>query len=183
MRTGRIVVLGLMLTLIPAGCARDGDDDAKVASARSGAATATAGPGATPMDGREAALKYAQCMRQNGMTWYPDPQPGGGTIVKTPRDMDPKKFEAAQQACRQFAPDGGDASAPDPEILEKGRQMARCMRENGVPEFPDPQPDGSSRIDSGKLGSGPGDPVFDKAEQKCSQYLPGMKHGGQEAPA
>ena len=31
-------------------------------------------------------------------------------------------------------------------------KMAKCMRENGVPDFPDPQPDGGIQIDGDKLG-------------------------------
>jgi hypothetical protein len=50
--------------------------------------------------------------------------------------------------------------------------MAKCMRANGVPNFPDPGPNGQLAIDSSKLGTGPGDPTWDKAEKACAEYRP-----------
>ena len=60
----------------------------------------------------------------------------------------------------------------DAEQVERLRQVAKCMRENGVPNYPDPDPDGGISIDGDKLGTGPGEPTFDKAEQACSRYRP-----------
>ncbi|MBL7260387.1 hypothetical protein JKJ07_39445 [Actinoplanes sp. LDG1-01] len=162
----------MMMVLVSAGCAAKDSDGDGVATARQGA---TAGPSASASStfDEDAPLKFAQCMREHGMTWFPDPDPGGRMTIKTPKGMDPKKFEEAQQACQKFAPDGGEARKPDPEMIEMARQMAKCMRENGVPEFPDPQSDGSLRLDAGKLSVKPGDPTFDKAEEKCSKYMPG----------
>ncbi|MBG0567692.1 hypothetical protein [Actinoplanes aureus] len=105
------------------------------------------------------------------MTWFPDPEDGQLTVA-VPSDVDREKMAAAEKACRQYAPDGGERPEPDPEAIELTRQMAKCMRENGVPNFPDPQPDGGLAIDGDKLGTGPGDPTFDKAEQACSRYRP-----------
>jgi hypothetical protein len=185
MRTVRVLTLGLMLALAPAGCGRGGGDDGLgVATAQSGPATSAA-PSATATPDKDAPLKFAQCMRKNGMTWFPDPEPGGRMTIRTPKGMDPKKFEAAQEACKEFAPNGGEPMKADPQMLEKARQMARCMRENGVPGFPDPDADGPLKLDPGKLGTGPGDPTFDKAEQKCSQFMPDgastERHEGAEA--
>jgi hypothetical protein len=172
MRTGKVLIAGLMLVLASAGCGARGDDGDGVATAQSGAATAEPTPSKT-LD-EDAPLKFAQCMREQGLTWFPDPDPNGRTIVKTPKGTDPEKMQAAHEACQKFAPDGGDPGEVDPEMLEQGRKLARCMRENGVPDFPDPQPDGGIRLERKKDGSGigPGDPAFDKAEQKCSQFMP-----------
>ena len=172
MRTRRLLALALVLALAPAGCARGPDDDgANVATARSGAPRpSSSGPTGEP--DRDAPVKFAQCMREHGMTWFPDPQPDGRMTIKTPKGLDPKKMDAAQQACRQFAPNGGPGSRPDPAAIEQARQMAKCMRANGVPNFPDPNPDGGLGIDRGKLGTGPGEPTFDRAEQACARYLP-----------
>jgi hypothetical protein len=46
------------------------------------------------------------------------------------------------------------------------------MRENGVPNFPDPGPNGEIRIDEGKLGVGPGDPEFEAAQKACARFMP-----------
>ncbi|XVU26838.1 hypothetical protein ACQPZJ_07230 [Actinoplanes sp. CA-054009] len=167
------VGLGLMLALASAACARaDAGDGGGVATARSGGATPAPSASAPDVPDEEAALKHAQCMRQEGITWWPDPQPGGRTTIKTPKGFDPDKLDKAMEACKKFAPNGGMAPKPNAEMLEIGRQMAKCMRENGVPNFPDPKPDGSIAIDPKKLGTGPGEPTFDKAEKACAKYRP-----------
>ncbi len=167
-----ILTLGLLLTVAAAGCAGSGDDGAAVATAQSGPVTASAGPSAAASDDPDAPLKFSKCMRENGMTWFPDPQPDGGLRVRTPKDVDPAKMKAAQEACKQYAPWADADRRLDPEALEKVRQMAKCMRENGVPDFPDPQPNGGIAIERGQLGVGPGDPVFDKAREKCEKFMP-----------
>ncbi|MBU2669517.1 hypothetical protein KOI35_39010 [Actinoplanes bogorensis] len=171
MRTGKIVVVALFLALA-SGCGGDPADPG-VATAQSGS-TAAPSASATTRD-EDAPLKYAQCMRAHGMTWFPDPDPSGRQTIRSPKGMDPDKFQAAQEACQEFAPDMTNGDRADPAMLEAARKMAKCMRENGVPDFPDPQPDGSIRIDRGKDGkgpAGPGDPTFDKADEKCRQFLP-----------
>lgn len=172
MRTTKILALGLLLTLASAGCAGDGDDGTGVATAQTGAAAAAPSAGAEKGENADAPLKFAQCMRQNGITWFPDPDASGQTRVKSPKGFDPKKYQAAELACQKYAPGMEADREIDPELAEKARQMAKCMRENGVPDFPDPRPDGGIAIDRGKIKNGPGSPVFDKADEKCSQHMP-----------
>jgi hypothetical protein len=55
-------------------------------------------------------LAFARCMRQHGID-MPDPDPNGGGIVIGPKTgvrPDDQKFKAAEQACQQYAPDGGE---------------------------------------------------------------------------
>jgi hypothetical protein len=181
MRT--VIALGLMLTLMSAGCARSGDkDDGGVATARSGGPTATAAASATPSEDPDAQIKYSRCMREQGMTWFPDPDNDGNMSVRIPPGLDEKKFDAAQKACQKFSPDGGRPHQANPEDIERGRQLAKCMRENGVPDFPDPKADGSIQLDRDKIKSKPGDPSFDKAEEICSKYMPkGAQHREKKA--
>ena len=174
MRT--LMVLALTV-LSAAACARGAGDGPGVATAATGRPTASSSPSAAA-DDVDAPLKFAQCMRDHGMTWFPDPDASGRMRITTPRDLDPKKFEAAQQACKQYAPGGGTVRKPTAEEIEQARRFARCMRENGVTGFPDPSADGGISIDAGKLGTGPGSPTFDKAEEACRQYLPEPPAGG-----
>jgi hypothetical protein len=55
-------------------------------------------------------LKYAQCMRENGIKEFPDPSADGGVMLRMKKgtDMDPEspKFKAAQEACKSFMPGG-----------------------------------------------------------------------------
>ena len=75
-------------------------------------------------------------------------------------------LSVALAACAQGA---GTKPAPvDP--VEAGRQYAQCMRNNGVPDFPDPGPDGRFRgIGHEKQDT----PTFKAAMEKCRDKLPG----------
>jgi hypothetical protein len=161
--------LAVLLAMTSAACAQNHPSDPRVASAGNG--TASAAPSASASGDPDAPLKFSQCMRDHGMTWFPDPT-GGRMAVRIPKGTDPKKMEAAQEACKKFAPDGGEPPKLSAEDLQRARDMAGCMRANGVPNFPDPDPNGGIRIDGKKLGTGPGDPTFDKAEKACDKYLP-----------
>jgi hypothetical protein len=71
---------------------------------------------------------------------------------------------------------------PNPEMQEKMRQFAKCMRDNGVENFPDPQEDGGIMIQGGGPGStdglNPDDPTFKAAQEKCQSLLPNGGAGG-----
>jgi hypothetical protein len=60
------------------------------------------------------ALKFAQCMREHGITKYPDPQPGAGgndviNLTGLGNEINSPQFHAAQQACRRYQiPNGKD---------------------------------------------------------------------------
>jgi hypothetical protein len=169
MRTTRILALGLLIAAAAAGCGPAPAGD-KVASA-GGAPTASAS--AAAVEDEDAPLKFSQCMRDQGITWFPDPKPaGGGLAIKIPEGTDKAKMDAAMAACKKYMPDGGERGPVDPKQLEQARQMAQCMRDNGVPNFPDPDADGNMRLDGDKIGMGPGDPTFDKADEACSKYRP-----------
>jgi hypothetical protein len=170
MRTRRIMVVGLLLALA-AGCGKAPPGGGVASADGTPTASASASAGAAPVRDEDAPLKYSQCMREQGMTWFPDPE-GDRLQIKVPQGTDKAKFDAAMAACKEFSPDGGERGPADPELLEQGRKLSQCMRDNGVPNFPDPQPDGSMRVDGAKVGMGPGDPAFDKAEAACSKFRP-----------
>jgi hypothetical protein len=170
MRTRTVAALTLLLALGPAGCARS-EDGAGVATAITGGATPGASPSASASSDPDAPLKFARCMREHGLPWFPDPNSDGGTAIGVPDGTDPTKIQAAQEACKQFQ-EGGRIGKPPAADIEALRQVAKCMRENGVPKFPDPKPDGRLEIDGSAVGMGPGDPTFDKADKICSKYAP-----------
>lgn len=179
MRTRMVLALGLLLTMASAGCARDGNgNDPSVASANGANPTASASASAATGDNADAGLKFAQCMRQHGITEFPDPKPGGEMAVKISPNTPKQKMDAAMEACKKYAPNGGNPPKMDAAAIEQARQMAKCMRENGVPNFPDPDPNGLFKIDGNKLGTGPGDAKFDAAEKACAQYRPSGPPGG-----
>jgi hypothetical protein len=54
---------------------------------------------------------------------------------------------------------------PNPERTEKRFELARCMRENGVEDFPDPD-------DNGVILYYGEDPEFKSAQEKCAHISP-----------
>jgi hypothetical protein len=171
MRTRTVAALVLLLALAPAACARNKADDPSVASAQKGGVKPSSSPSATASEDPDAPLKFSRCMREQGISWFPDPKEGKMSIA-IPQGTDRKKLEAAQEACKKFLPNGGQMHQPSAEELEQARQMAKCMRENGVPNFPDPNPDGGLNANPDKLGFSPNDPSWKKAEAACAQYGP-----------
>jgi hypothetical protein len=125
--------------------------------------------GGSPADEAEAGRAYAQCMRDNGVPDFPDPDANGQLRGPAHEQQDNPKFRAAQEKCRDLAP-GGEHQRSDPASVEQMRKFSQCMRDNGLPDYPDPDPDGRVR--------GPGheqqdNPKFRAAMEACRQQLPG----------
>jgi hypothetical protein len=177
MRIRTALALGLLLTL--AGCAAKTDTDGIATAAGKPTAKATATATAAVNDA-DAPLKFAQCMREHGMSWFPDPKPGAGMQLNIPFGTDKTKVDAAMAACKKFMPNGGTPEKMNPAQLEQARQMSQCMRDHGITNFPDPDANGQIKIDGNKVGAGPGDPKFDAADKACAQYRPKAPSG---APA
>jgi hypothetical protein len=167
MRIRMGLVLGLLLALGAAGCgSADGDDD-PVATAGGGRPTSSANGAQLSIE--ESALKFAQCMREHGID-LPDPQ--DGRLPNIPEGADPKKVDDAQQQCKQYLPTGGEERKNlDPQRVDALRKIAQCMRENGFPNFPDPNENGNLALDP-QLGLDPKDARFQAAEKVCNRYAP-----------
>ncbi|HZM84803.1 MAG TPA: hypothetical protein VFC19_54470 [Candidatus Limnocylindrales bacterium] len=159
-------VIALVLLSALAGCGGERSDN--------GVASAGGTPSARPSAGNAAglsqadkALKWAQCMREQGID-VPDPEPGTGNFqLGFGPGTDQTKVQAAMQACREYQPFGEGGQAGNPQVMERQRKFAQCMRDNGVPSFPDPQPGGMIRIDE-STGQ---DPDFPAAQEKCRPLL------------
>jgi hypothetical protein len=52
-------------------------------------------------------LRYAACMRANGVPDFPDPEVSGGQIIPTVIEGDRPRVAAAEEACRELAPGAG----------------------------------------------------------------------------
>ncbi|GAA4155921.1 hypothetical protein [Leifsonia shinshuensis] len=86
-------------------------------------------------------LRYAHCMRENGIDAR-DPGSAGGALLDTDADQD--TLMAAAGACRAKlgnppAATAEEASEAERMALDAGREMARCYRERGY-DMPDPRP-------------------------------------------
>jgi hypothetical protein len=60
---------------------------------------------------------------------------------------------------------------PDAAALEGMRKFAKCMRDNGIENFPDPTDTGGIDL-SGESGIDPRDPKFQDAQKKCEHNIP-----------
>lgn len=157
-----------------AGCAKDGGS--RVASVTG---DATAGASAPPsLDPHQLGLKFAQCMRDNGVDME-DPVEGGGVRVRVEPGQE-ETARKAREACRRYTP-AANGAKPDPQMVEKARELARCMRSNGVEDFPDPDPNQLGAMINRELTK---DPDFQKAREACQDIIGGLRPpGGSPAAA
>jgi hypothetical protein len=123
-----------------------------------------------PAAGQEKARRYAQCIRANGVPDFPDPDADGGFSGVGHEQEGNPKFKAAQEKCRDLAPGGEHENTGDPAYVEQARKFAQCVRDNGVPDFPDPDAEGRFR---GVGHEQEGNPRFKAAQEKCRGKLPG----------
>ncbi len=156
-----------------------------VCVAACGGSGPSGGTGTSAAGGYNQALKFAGCMRANGVPNFPDPSADGGIQISPGSGLNPQSpaFQTAQTKCRKFLPAGG----PGPRKATKAQfaaalAFAKCMRSHGLPHFPDPLasfPAGSGPIISlrgmmFKPGPDlePGTPGFRQAASHCGIRLP-----------
>jgi hypothetical protein len=125
-------------------------------------------------------MKFAQCMRDNGVSQFPDPDASGAITIDavangTSVDPNSATFQQALNACRDLEPAGFMGQKRSAQQQQAALKFAQCMRDNGVRDFPDPAPDGPL-IDTTRIPSLAGkdprsDPAFNTASQKCRDFL------------
>lgn len=96
-------------------------------------------PGASG-GGQSKELKWASCMRDAGVP-VEDPKPGQ-PLQQVPEGTDQSKTEAAFKKCQKFAPEGRASDSDKKKWASELRDYAKCMRENGVANMPDPDEEG-----------------------------------------
>lgn len=124
---------------------------------------------ASPGD-RDQAIAFAQCMRENGVADFPDPDSEGRFRGLSHEHQDNSQFRAAQEACRDLAPGGEHQKLGDPAFVEQMREFSQCMRANGLPDFPDPDAQGRLR---GAGHEQQDSPQYRAAMEACRGKLPG----------
>jgi hypothetical protein len=117
--------------------------------------------------------QFAQCMRQNGVTNFPDPQNGhfliGSDVQSNPH------FQSAVQTCQHFLGPGGIGSNSQNNGNQQAElAFAQCMQTHGVSNFPDPTAQGAIQVPA---GVNPNSPTYQKAFNECRSKLPGNGDG------
>jgi hypothetical protein len=155
-----------VLALIGAGCSNG--------SAENGST------GNTNATNRDPAVKFAECMRENGVTEFPDPTASGDQeFVDAIDKLDPSSaaWKKAIGACKDLQPPGLLGGKATPQQMSERLEFAQCMRDNGIKDFPDPANDGplidTSRIPSAAGRGARSIPGFQAAMEKCRDDLAG----------
>jgi hypothetical protein len=164
---GRAAVgVGLIGMLLLAGCS---------ASAGSGSATTTT---SGQQDATAVLREFVRCARANGMPSLPDLRLDSNGQVSVPEGTpDPPK--SVERACRSIwerlpAAASGEQGRP-PSDMQALLRFARCMREHGMADFPDPKPDGRFPLPPSMQQVHGKTPQFLRANQACRQLNPNPK--------
>lgn len=154
------LALGAVLTL---GACGDKEEPSVATAAAPGAVSADGA--ATAAAGTEAELAayvqsqrvWANCLRQNGIPNAPDPDEKGDVSigVDNPEDLSGKEerekgktFKACEKYQAEMSQELRESLEPPmtPAQIAAEKGFSECMRKNGVPDYPDPSPNG--RLDA-----------------------------------
>ncbi len=116
--------------------------------------------GNTTAAAHEQAVKFAECMRANGVSAFPDPDASGSFTIDeiangSSVDTNSAAWQKAIDACKDLQPPGFTGHKRSPQEQENALKFAQCIRDNGVPDFPDPAIDGPI-IDTNRIPSAAG---------------------------
>jgi hypothetical protein len=120
-----------MVALIGAGCSNGSAENGNTASS-GGNKNAT---------NRDQTVSFAECMRENGVTEFPDPNAGGDQEFVAgieALDTSSAAWKKAIGACKDLRPPGLLGAKASRQEMSARLKFAECMRDNGVEDFPDP---------------------------------------------
>jgi hypothetical protein len=120
------------------------------------------------------AVKFAECMRNNGVSEFPDPGASGQFTIDqiangSSLDTSSPAFTQAISACKELEPAGFMGGTRSAGHQAAALKFAQCIRANGVPDFPDPA-NGQPLVDTNRIPSAAtssGRSILDAAMQKC----------------
>ena len=126
------------------------------------AGTGSGGPNNTAANAQKA-VKFAECMRSNGVSQFPDPGASGKFTIDevangSSLDTSTPAFTQAISACKHLEPAGFIGSKRSSQQQQAGLRFAQCIRENGVKDFPDPI-NGQPLVDTNRIPSSATSPV------------------------
>jgi hypothetical protein len=142
---------------------------------------------ASPSANRQALLslgqQWVQCLRGHGLTRMPDAQVSQDGYLEFPADgydwkNDLVKHRDIINACKSIE-DGypPDAFRPKQQFsaadLRKLAEYATCVREHGLPGFPDPNAAGEFDVTGTPLAGGIPGPLRDQADAACHSIWDG----------
>jgi hypothetical protein len=165
MRSVAALALVALIALIGAGC---GSSAPSETGTTNGSIGAGAGENAS---GQDKTVKFAECMRANGVPHFPDANAKGEFVFGI--DVSPAVWASAVNACKALQPPGTLSARRTPHQQTASLRFAQCMRVNGVKDFPDPA-NGEPLIDTYRIPSSAtsgGMSILNAAVQKCRSVL------------
>lgn len=167
-RQRRLVALVLIAIVgLVSGCGSS-------APAQTGASDGNGGSNNAASKAADQAVKFARCMRKNGVSQFPDPRASGSFTIDaiangSSLDTNSPAFTQALSACKALEPAGFTGSKRSTEQQNAALKFAQCIRKNGVPDFPDPTRNGplidTNRIPSAQQPGGMS--ALNAATHKC----------------
>lgn len=147
------------------------------------AGTGTGGAAGARSAHQTTAMRFSQCMRANGVSTFPDPDASGALTldaVVNGSSLDPNSpaFQQALATCKHLEPAGFTGHKRSAQQQAAALRFAQCVRSSGVPDFPDPTPDGplvdTTRIPSLDGQGAHGLPALQAAMHKCGALYAGQ---------
>jgi len=173
-----------------------GGDGAEVATLEKAVDTTVEGvPSDEDVDAERALLEFAQCMRDNGIADFPDPEldengnfqlfgGGGGAGKLGDRDTVAAAFEQCEELIEGIVQDAF-ANIDQSELQDSFLEFAQCMRDKGI-DMADPDFSGGFGPGEGRRGLfgdiDPDDPAFREAAEECRHVFEGFGFGPGRGP-
>jgi hypothetical protein len=156
-----------VLALLGAACSNSSADGSSSGGGGINSNTAT----------RTQAVKFAECMRTNGVNEFPDPDASGqltidGVANNSSVDPNSAAFKQALSTCKDLEPSGFTGQKRSPQEQANALRFAQCIRDHGVKDFPDPAPD-DPLIDTNRIPSAAengGMSILNDAMRQCRDF-------------
>jgi hypothetical protein len=136
-KLGPLAALALIAMVVMVSACGSSTPAAAGSGTSSGANTAT---------NVEKAVNFADCMRANGVSEFPDPNASGDFVygIKAGSSLDPSTaaWQNAISACKDLEPPGFMPKTLTTQEIQARLTFAQCIRKNGMPDFPDPANNG-----------------------------------------
>jgi len=126
-------------------------------------------PPTATSDDHALGIKFATCMRDHGVPSFPDPQDPAAVQIPVALAKNPSPaFTSAMRACKYLLPAD---TAPVASASQKAAavKLAQCMREHGVPNYPDPTYQDGHLVPPSIADPAinPASPAFSSASKAC----------------
>lgn len=170
----RPLVALALVALVSAGCGSSAPSETATSTTVTASGSTGSGGATKSANDQRKAVQFAECMRDNGVSGFPDPEGSGPVTIDevvngSSLDTSTPAWKAAITACKDLQPPGFTGHKRSAEQQAASLKFAKCVRENGVEDFPDPAPD-APLVDTNRIPSAARDggmSMLNAAMSKC----------------